>query len=387
MTETKTPDPGCTLCGGTGLQPPFLDPCLCTTAPTKAMAPSGRWKAGPIGDPTPSWAAPTPDTDAAVLAAATVRTDTTIAETKAAAATPYASVTAADLDKALDGWDDVPVAAEHAAVMAADLAAERDKEAAAAGARVAHPGGKGITTAQITLLKRLAAERDPEHVLVKGAIAIALAPTLITAATASLLIDKLMTLPKVTEVPRPNKWAGVCRICRTPVDAGAGAIVQIDGKWKTQHLDGKCATAAETAVAEASRVDEPGLYTLIDGSDTLIFRVRKSRTSSRLYAERVITSVDDDGVTTVAFGYDGKAIHLLSKYGKLTWAEARDFGALVGACVACGRTLSDARSVVQGYGATCAAHWRWPTVSAKTAEQIIAGAVSWEDAIASKGFI
>ena len=77
----------------------------------------------------------------------------------------------------------------------------------------------------------------------------------------------------------------------------------------------------------------------------------------------------------------------LRRSDKLTWAEARDFGAAFGACVACGRTLSDARSLVQGYGATCAKKYLWPTVTAKQAEAIIEGDLTWDDVIATLGVL
>ena len=112
-----------------------------------------------------------------------------------------------------------------------------------------------------------------------------------------------------------------------------------------------------------------------------MFRVRKSRTSSRLYAEKVVV-YDHDGEKPVSFAYNAKAMAWLRRTAKLTWLEARDFGAAYGACVACGRTLSDPRSLVQQYGSTCAGHYGWPTVSKKQAEAIIEGVVTWDEVIA-----
>jgi hypothetical protein len=74
-------------------------------------------------------------------------------------------------------------------------------------------------------------------------------------------------------------------------------------------------------------------------------------------------------------------MNFLTKSSKLTWQEARDFGAAYGACVACGRTLSDPRSLVQNYGPQCATNFGWPTVTAKQAEAIIAGVLSWDDVV------
>ena len=116
-----------------------------------------------------------------------------------------------------------------------------------------------------------------------------------------------------------------------------------------------------------------------------IYRVRKARTSHRLYAEKV-TVHDHDGEKHVEFAYNAKAIAFLRK-DKLTWLEARDFGAAYGACVACGRTLSDPRSLVQQYGSTCAGHFGWPTVTKKQAEAIIEGVLTWDDVVAGLGVL
>ena len=246
--------------------------------------------------------------------------------------------------------------------------------------------GKPITPAQEALLARLIAERDAAHPVV--AHAIGAASGTLQAREASKLIDALMVVPAdpAKKPARQNSYDGICRHCGGAVPAMTGVIHKIDGRWQTAHKDGECLTAEAQATLAAERVDEPGLYKWDLSGPTVIYRVRKSRTSSRLYAEKV-TVHDHDGVKTVEFAYNAKAIAYLRKADKLTWLEARDFGAAYGACVACGRTLSDPRSLVQQYGSTCAGHYGWPTVNKKQAEAIINGDLTWEDVIAGLGVL
>ena len=134
------------------------------------------------------------------------------------------------------------------------------------------------------------------------------------------------------------------------------------------------------------QVDEPGLYKsgYLSGADARDLPGPQVAHQPRLYAEKVIVH-EHDGEKHVEFSYNAKAMRCLRKSDKLTWLEARDFGAAYGACVACGRTLSDPRSLVQDYGATCAGHYGWPTVTKKQAEAIIEGVMTWDDVVAGLG--
>jgi hypothetical protein len=234
---------------------------------------------------------------------------------------------------------------------------------------------------QETLLRRLLAERNPVIPAVAAALARLDGTAKLSAKAASKLIDSIMAIPADPKLKpaRPNSYDGTCHTCKGPVPAETGRIEKsAAGRWITYHLDGGCLTAEAVAEADANRVTDPGLYKLTTDSGTSIYRVRKSRMSDRLYAEKVIPNGDG----TANFAYHPKAMGLLQASDKLTWAEARAFGAAYGSCVACGRTLSDARSLVQGYGNTCARHYRWPTVTKSQAEAIIAGTVTWEEVIA-----
>jgi hypothetical protein len=239
------------------------------------------------------------------------------------------------------------------------------------------PAAKPMTEAQETLMRKLVAERNPLDPVVANAQA-NLDDGGVTAKRASNLIDNLMKVPAdpAKKAPRKNSYAGTCGKCKGPVEAGAGRIEKNStGRWDTYHLDGACLTPAEVAAADADKVVEPGLYKVVTTTSPTIYRVRKSRTTDRLYGELI--TMRHDG--TVGFAYNANAMTFLRASDKLTWKEARDFGAAYGACVACGRTLSDPRSLVQGYGPTCGARYHWPLVTAKQAEAIIEGVMTWEE--------
>jgi hypothetical protein len=240
---------------------------------------------------------------------------------------------------------------------------------------------KPMSEKQETLLRRLVAERDPANPYVAGALdKLAETPVLISAKTASKMIDTLVAI-KADPAKKParrNSYDGICIECGGEVPAGTGHIVQIDGRWKTVHsTSAHCLTDAAKAAMEADRVDEPGLYKHEVDGIPIVYRVRTARTTKRLYGELVVPPATADD--KVEFLYNGKAMAFLRKSNRLTWQEARDFGAAYGACIACGRTLEDPRSLVQQYGATCAGHHGWPTVTKTQAEAIIAGVLTWED--------
>jgi hypothetical protein len=253
------------------------------------------------------------------------------------------------------------------------------------------PPRKPATAPQKALLARLTAERDSAHPVVAHALKQA-SWVALSASQASTLIDSLLAVPAdpAKQTDRPNRYDGVCRDCGGSVPAETGTIRKVDGRWTTYHKAGECLNAEGKAALEAERVDEPGLYKMLWEGDIVIYRVRKARHSSRLYAEKVnvhVVTIAGETAKHVEFVYNAKAMAWLRKSDRLTWLEARSFGAAYGACVACGRTLSDARSLVQGYGATCAGHYHWPTVTKKQAESIIEGVLTWDDVVAGLGVL
>ena len=406
---TQTPDPDCAACGGTGLVPPFMDDCTCeATGPT-------AWGAPPAGLP-PLTSPPVVLTKDGIVDGshhAAVHTPHKSGDEMFDELMDQANAWDAGVETFSEHDDDQFLADAAADVEAADdeLVDESDYEvvtttatiaatataAMVAAAEAGEPpfatvvkGTSGATLAQHALITKLIAERDPTNAIVAEA-----AGRLVSGMTphsASKVIDALLkvSVDPARKAARPNKYDGVCRSCQGEVPANTGRIEKVDGRWVTYHLDGGCLTAEAKAAMFADRITEPGLYKHDDDGVTTatIYRVRKSRTSDRLYAEKVVVyETDHDGTKTVEFAYNAKAMAWLKKSDKLTWAEARAFGAAYGSCVACGRTLSDARSLVQGYGATCAGHFMWPTVSKKQAEAIIEGTLAWDDVITGLGVL
>jgi 4-hydroxy-3-methylbut-2-en-1-yl diphosphate synthase IspG/GcpE len=408
MTETQTPNPDCPNCGGTGFVPPFMDECGCETVivavivtettglPPRTLTEGSKviWTGGIVDETLEAveelqaeLAAEQADaeqiTDIAVDALCAERVDD-------------------DIDPVRVWLDDAPTAPfpvaddctchdpecdrRHATRPQPDYAAGIGEAGIGEAGIHSDPSisyapsrrfvGKPISPAQKALIEKLCAERDSTNATVAEALA-RLDSGAYTAKSASIAIDALLVIPAdpAKRGERSNSFDGVCKNCGGRVEAHAGIIRKEDGRWRTYHKDGACLTATEKAALEAGRVGEPGLYKyVLDGVGTY-YRVRKSRTTERLYAEKVIPHGDG----SVSFAYDSKAIHWLSADDKLSWAEARAFGVAYGACVACGRTLSDARSLVQGYGARCADRYHWPTVTTKQAEAIIDGSMTWED--------
>ena len=321
MSETQTK---CLDCGDTGFVPPFMDPCACGVKTAEIIKGSH-------------------DTEAPYLAYWLA-----VADAKPAAAT---------------------------VVMPPTVKAPK-------------PGEKIVSDAQKNLLAKLTAERDHNHPVVKAYIAKldehTAAAVPMTAKAASKWITSLLEVhadpAKKTDV-KPNFYDGVCKNCGGQVAAKAGRVEKIAGKWTTFHLNGECLSAEAAAAVLADKVTEPGLYkhTFEDGTDA-VFRVRWNKMKTRLYGEKVVPPAHKDG--EVHFEYNAKAMGFLAKSGKLTWEQARAFGAAYGACIDCGKTLKTDQSLVQGFGPKCADNNHWPTVTAKEAKAIIAGLLTWEAAIA-----
>lgn len=102
---------------------------------------------------------------------------------------------------------------------------------------------------------------------------------------------------------------------------------------------------------------EPGMY-LRDG---VIYRAQRSRTSGRVYAK--VGHIESDAVrdpsgaivtpAVVRFEFEPGAVALLTPEHRMTFDQAREFGAVHGVCVY-GHPLTDPLSVAAGIGPVCA---------------------------------
>jgi len=236
--------------------------------------------------------------------------------------------------------------------------------------------GRAASESQMNFIRTLVSERDPADDYV-AAVATALAEDwAISAKQASGVIEKLLKIPKTNPGFRPNSYPGTCGVCGGEVPAHAGWIQKQDtglarGKWVTFHKHGECLTGAAKAEAEAERVTEPGMYE----KDGTYYRVRKGRYDKTvLWAERAIPISHG----SIVFRKAGRASTIgLKASDRLDWKTARKLGVAYSACINCGRSLSDDRSLVAGYGETCAGHNGWPYPSQREATDILAGILTW----------
>lgn len=103
------------------------------------------------------------------------------------------------------------------------------------------------------------------------------------------------------------------------------------------------------------KIQDPGMYVL----DNRIIKVKKSKTSNRIYATELIAIggrrlTTEDDVVQWEFRYAPGVIFNLTPAHKMQLPQAQSFGLRYGTCAVCGARLSDARSVAQGLGPICA---------------------------------
>lgn len=97
------------------------------------------------------------------------------------------------------------------------------------------------------------------------------------------------------------------------------------------------------------RALRPGIYRRADGA---IFRVRMNREKTKVYTQR--WAVAGNGFT---FAYEPEALATLTVADALPLDEARAISRQAGQCVVCAKILSDAKSLADGVGPTCAKSW------------------------------
>jgi len=101
-------------------------------------------------------------------------------------------------------------------------------------------------------------------------------------------------------------------------------------------------------VVQANPVSEVGMYRNADG---VMFRVKRSRQSGNLYAERVIPEAPRK---SERFVYERGGIYRLSADMRMTLEQAQMFGVQFGICCVCGAELTATESVANGIGPICA---------------------------------
>jgi hypothetical protein len=105
--------------------------------------------------------------------------------------------------------------------------------------------------------------------------------------------------------------------------------------------------ARERKQADPSPKVTEGMYRKSDG---VIFKVQRAvNGSGNLYAKELVNDYGDHWT----FRYAKGAINTLTLEDKMTVEQAREFGALYGTCMICGRTLTDEVSIAHGIGPIC----------------------------------
>lgn len=95
-------------------------------------------------------------------------------------------------------------------------------------------------------------------------------------------------------------------------------------------------------VRNLAAVTEEGSYR----KDGVIYRVRRSRQSGNLYAQRL----DEE---RKEFVYEPGLIKNLLDSDRMTVEEAKAFGVQFGICCVCAKLLTDPKSIAEGIGPVC----------------------------------
>jgi hypothetical protein len=97
-------------------------------------------------------------------------------------------------------------------------------------------------------------------------------------------------------------------------------------------------------------VTEDGMYKVGD----TIYKVQWNRQKTNLYAKVLRVSRNSyEGKHEVWFDYESGAMKKISASDKMTYEQAREFGAMYGTCVNCGRLLTNELSIALGIGPVC----------------------------------
>jgi hypothetical protein len=121
-----------------------------------------------------------------------------------------------------------------------------------------------------------------------------------------------------------------------------------EAAWAKEREERRAFTVAAAIASPERPAITDGLYRSPDGA---VFKVQKAvHGSGNLYAKRL--EVDPES-RTGTFVYEPGAIRRIDPAWRMTKEDAIAFGALYGCCCACGRTLTDEKSIEAGIGPVC----------------------------------
>ena len=98
---------------------------------------------------------------------------------------------------------------------------------------------------------------------------------------------------------------------------------------------------ARPTQTRADAVTTEGVY--LNG--TAIYRVKRSKTSGNLYAQRLVGT---------QYAYEAGAIRSLTASMRMTLEQAKTYGQQTGTCCVCAAVLTDPKSIAAGIGPVCA---------------------------------
>ncbi len=175
----------------------------------------------------------------------------------------------------------------------------------------------------------------------------------------SRTIDALMQAPEGAPRPgtprrgRPNRFEGDCGDCGGTVDAGAGVIARVNGRWVAYHVE--CPAADHPHTDTPSPVEIPeGHYATPSrtGSNDLDFwrvdRPTEGRWAGRVFVRRMIGG---RGAERVRGAEQRQALAAIAEAG--IDKAARQYGVEIGRCYRCNRLLTDETSRSLGIGPDC----------------------------------
>lgn len=133
-------------------------------------------------------------------------------------------------------------------------------------------------------------------------------------------------------------------------EALASRVADARAKAIASTLSSSEASSLIEALKDAPSISLQGMHVLPSGA---IYKVQVAvHGSGREYAKRLIV---EGG--TASFEMERGAMRFLSASTRMTTEQAAHYGHLYGVCCNCGRTLTDERSIAQGYGPVCAQYF------------------------------
>jgi len=165
---------------------------------------------------------------------------------------------------------------------------------------------------------------------------------------------------------KPNKYGGRCPQCDGWVEAEAGKLVKVNGKWGAEHLT--CPEAApvknETVAPSVQGIDlsdlVPGYYAVPGGDTRLKLAISHGKAGGKWEGWSFVKdgaeygSGERYGMQRPGQAYRGKVEDALRTIVADPKAAMVAYGKLVGRCGACGAKLEDESSVAAGIGPICA---------------------------------